>query len=139
MLYVISLVHIYLLTGSLYLLITFIQFPLPLPLASGNNNWSVFLQVVCFWNRIDLQHYVSSWYTIQWFAISMHFKMMTISLIVICHLTKILHNYWLYSPHCTSHTWKFVPFNFLTYFFPSPSPPLLWQPLVLFVCDSASV
>ena len=41
-----------------------------------------------------------------------------ISPVTICHHTKIIHNYWLYSPHCSFHTsdslifnWKFMPFK----------------------------
>ena len=33
---------------------------------------------VCLWSIIDLQHYASSWCTIQWFNISIHFKTITI-------------------------------------------------------------
>ena len=33
---------------------------------------------ICFWRIIELQHYVRSWYTRQWFAISMHFKLITV-------------------------------------------------------------
>ena len=61
---------------------------------------------VCFWSIIDLQHYVSSCCTAQWFNISIRFKMITmINLVIICHHTKILCNYSLYIPHCTFHTW----------------------------------
>ena len=43
-------------------------------------------------------------YTTLWFDISIHFKtIITISLVTICHHTNILHNFWLYSPHCTFH------------------------------------
>ena len=59
---------------------------------------------VCFWSIIDLQRYESSWCRTQWFSISMHYKMLTtISLVTIRHHTKILQNYWLYSPCCTFH------------------------------------
>lgn len=39
----------------------------------------------------------SVYYTTKWFDISIHFKMITIGL-VICHLTKILHDFLLFSP-----------------------------------------
>ena len=42
MLYIASLVLIYLITGSLYLLTTFMSFPLPLPPTSGNHKSDLF-------------------------------------------------------------------------------------------------
>ena len=102
MLYITSLI---LITGSLYLLTVLNQFPLPPPLHLVTADLIFFYEFVWFWSIIDLQYNISSWYTIQWFDISRHFKMITmVSLVVICHHTKILHNYWLYSPHCTLHT-----------------------------------
>ena len=74
MLYITSLVFIYLITESLDLLTTFIQFPFPFPPAS--QIYSRFLQV-CFWNIIDLQHFVHSWDTLLWFDIYTHFKSIT--------------------------------------------------------------
>ena len=73
----------------------------------------------------------SSYYTTLCFAISVHFKMITmINLVMICHHTKTSHNYWL-SPHTvcfilTTHLLrnrKFVSLN-LAHLFPS-SPNLL--------------
>ena len=66
-----------------------------------------YLWVVClFWSIIDRKHYVSSCYRIWWFCISIHFKMITIvSLVTICHHTKILQNYWLFSPRWIFHAW----------------------------------
>ena len=60
---------------------------------------------------------------------NIHFKMITrMSLVTICHCTKILHNYWLYSPHCTFHrydiyfaTGNLYPLISLTYFSPPHS------------------
>ena len=69
MLYITSLVLTCLITGSLHLLTTFLQFPLPrhpIPTpASGNHKSDLFFfEFVClFLNIIDLQYYVSSWYT----------------------------------------------------------------------------
>ena len=49
MLYIVSLVLIYLITGSLCLLTAFIQFPCPLPADSGNQKPDLFLyKSVCF-------------------------------------------------------------------------------------------
>ena len=48
MLYFMSLVLIYLVTGSLYLLTTFIQLCLPPPPASGNHKSDLFCEFVCF-------------------------------------------------------------------------------------------
>ena len=59
MLCITSLVFVYLITGSLYLLTAFIHFPLLLLLTSSNHK-SDFFFWVCFWNIVG-QHYVSSW------------------------------------------------------------------------------
>ena len=93
--------------GSLYLLRAFVEFPFLPPPASGKHKSNLFSELfVCFWNIIDRKHYVSSCYRIWWFSISIHFKMITmVSLVTICHHTKILHNYWLFSPRCTFHAW----------------------------------
>ena len=90
----------YLVTGSLYLLTTFIQFLLSPALNLGNHKSDLFFyELVCFWSIIDLQHDVSSWHTTQWFNISIHYKMITmIKLVVICNPTKLLHYYWLIFP-----------------------------------------
>ena len=59
---------------------------------------------LCFWSIIDLGHSDSSCYTIQWFNICKHFKLITkIFLVTVCHHIKILHNYSLFSLHCTFH------------------------------------
>ena len=123
MLYITSLVLDYLITGSLNLLIIFIQLSLPWsPHLWKSQMWSLFLSFCLFacWSVIDLNHYVSSWCTIWWFDISIHYKIINmISLVTICHHTKILHYFWLYIPH-TVHfipmthllcNWKFVPLN----------------------------
>ena len=132
--------HIYLITGSLYLLTAFIQFPLPLPLGAGNHKSNLFLTCFCFWNIIDLQHCLSFCYTTEWFDISIHFKMITtLNWITICHHTKILHNHWLYSLYCTFHTCDPFILQFeicnllisLPYFFPS----FTSSPLATTVCS----
>ena len=55
-----SLAHIYLISGSLYLLTAFIQFTLFLFSTSDNHKSDFFLLFVRFESTIDLQHYVSS-------------------------------------------------------------------------------
>ena len=57
---------------------------------------------------------------------------------MICHKTKILHGYWLNSPHCSSHTHdsfilqlEVVPLNVSNLFFP-PSNPFLLETTCLF-------
>ena len=54
-----------------------------------------------------------------------------ISLVTVYHRTKILHNYWLYSPHCRFHTHESFILQLeictsisLNYVFPSPPKPL---------------
>ena len=90
--------------------------PLHPHLASNNNKSHLFFcKFACCWSIIYLQHYVDSWYTTQWVNISIRFKMITMISMLSCHYTKILYNYWLYSPHCVNHlffNWKFVPLNF---------------------------
>ena len=137
LLYITYLVLIYLITENLYLLTAFIQFPLASSLVSGNHipDCLFFYEFVCFWSIIDLQHHVSSCYTIQWVFFSIHLKMISKS----CDTTPYKDfNYWLYSPHCTFHThnlfcnWKYLLIS-LMYFSP-PNTPLLWQPLVCSLC-----
>ena len=71
-------------TRSLYILTTFKQFKLLSPSAFGNQN---------------------SLYTTQRFDISMHFKVITTKILtMLCHHTKILHNYLLHFTHCKLHT-----------------------------------
>ena len=66
------------------------------------NSFICFLYIFLTYNW--LKHYVSSWYSTQWFSISIHLQIITIiSLVVICHPTMLSHNYWLYSPHGTFH------------------------------------
>ena len=104
MLYSISLVIIYPIVRSLYFLTSFFQFSLP-PLTSGNHKSGLFFyEFICFVSFVCLKYYGSPWYTMQWFNISVHYKMITkISLVIICHYTKILHHYWQYTPPCTFH------------------------------------
>ena len=60
----------------------------------------------------------------------------TISLVTMCHQTKLLQYYWLYSlycvlpPHDLFYNWKFVAFNPLHLFHPFLHPSHLWQPSV---------
>ena len=42
-------------------------------------------------------------YRIQWFDVSVHFKMITTVKSDYSLSSKTLHNHWLYSPHCTFH------------------------------------
>ena len=94
---------------------------------------------------VDIQYFTSFRCTTQWFNIYMHCELIiTISLVTICHHTKLRHNYWLYSLCCTLHLcdlfykWECVPLNLLHLFFQSPHPPSLWLPpvcsLYLWVC-----
>ena len=150
MLYITSLVLIYLLTGSLYLLTTFIQFPPPSPPPTYTNYKSVlfFSEFACFLKYYCLQHYASFWCITCWFDTSIHYKMITTKNLVNipCH-TKLLTYYWLYYPHCTFHpwhssicNWMFVPLNFPHLFHSFPYPlPSGNQPFVLCMCESISV
>ena len=86
----IPLVLICIITGSLCLSATFIQFPfspsLPPPLVNIN---LIFFLWVCFWSIVDPQHYVSSWS-------AYYLKIIiTVNLVAICQHTKMLHYYWL--------------------------------------------
>ena len=115
-----------------------IPFPPPPSLIAANLVsffMSSFTCLCVFWSITDLQYYVSLWYITQKSDIYIYFKIINISLVVICHHTKILHNYRLYFPHCTFHTCMnvhTVHFIYsetesldllipLTYFSPSPS------------------
>jgi len=65
MLYISTLVLIYLITESLDLLTTVLQFFFPLPSTSGNHildffSYELFCWLVCFWSITDLQHHVIS-------------------------------------------------------------------------------
>lgn len=73
--------------------------PKPLPLVI-TNLISFSLLLFVFWNIIVLQYHVSFCDTTQWFYISVYFKMITVSLVMICYHTNI-HKYWLFSAHCT--------------------------------------
>lgn len=50
----------------------------------------------CFEGELT-PHRVSSCYTTSLFAVSIHCKMITVSLVTICYHAKISHNLWLYS------------------------------------------
>ena len=92
------------------------------------------------WSMINLQHYISFRYTTYWFNIFVHYKMNpTISLLTICHHTKLLQYYWLYSLCYTLHlwdlfyNWEFVLLNPLHLFCPHPHPHTLWWLPVTFL------
>ena len=108
MIYIVSLVLTYPITRNLYLLTVFIQFPLLKPHTPPlvtTNPISFSMDLFVCRSIIDLQYYVSFWSMVSWVNISVYFKIITmVSLVTICHHTKILHNYWLCSPHCTFHT-----------------------------------
>ena len=53
-----------------------------------------------FKSMTDLQNHVSSWYTTQWFSVSIHHKMINHVSSPYVINTKLLH-YWLYFPVCT--------------------------------------
>jgi len=105
MLYNTSLVVIYFITGSLYLLTTFIQFLLrplhPTPWESQIS--SLFsMSFVCFWNIMDLQNYVSSWCMTLWLHVSVNYTI--VSLVTSCRHTNIFHYY-----YQIPHTVHFIP------------------------------
>ena len=111
MLCITSLVLIDLITGSVFLLTTFLYFPLLClpPLVTTNLisfSVSLFLFLLKYtWlnNRHYVRQCVSSWCITWWFDISIHYKMITMmSLVTICHHTKVL-LHWLYFPCCTFH------------------------------------
>lgn len=93
MLHVTSLVLTYLIAGSVHILTTFIQFPLPTPQptpASGNHKPDLFLyEFVCLGSIIYLQHYAGSWCTTQWFSISRYFKMITTKICLLFELVSV--------------------------------------------------
>ena len=67
------------------------------------------------WSIIDLQHYVSSWCTAQWFSISMHYKMITMtSLDTVCHHTWmcVLSCVWLFATLLTGACKAPLPIEF---------------------------
>ena len=88
---------------------------------------------------------VSSWYTTEWFDISIYLRMVTMrSLVMMSHYIKIIYNYWLYSPvHFISMThlfcnWELVPLKSPHLFLSLSHPPSLWPPpvcsLYLWLC-----
>ena len=84
----------------MYLLTAFI----PLPLVTTNLISFPMSLFICIWSIIDLQHYVSFYYTTQSFSISVPVKMSTmINQVTISHHTFVLHSYWLCSPPCMFH------------------------------------
>ena len=92
----------------------------------GSSVHGIFQLRVLEWGAIAF-----SSYTTQWLDISIHFKLITmIILLTMCHHTKILHSYSLYFPHWINFIpWLiyFVIGSFyilisLTYFFPPASP-----------------
>ena len=107
MLGITSLVRTDLITGILYPLTTFIQFALLLYLLLLDTTHLVlflcmcyFFNLICCWSITDLRNYFSTCYTdntvIQRkFENDRHKS---------SYHTKILHVYWLYSPHCTFQT-----------------------------------
>ena len=129
-------------TGSLYLFTAFIQFSLHSTTTSGNHKFDLFFyKFVYFWSTVDIQHHVSSCYRTEWFAISVHFKLITAtSLVTICHHARIYKviNYILLTLYFMPVThlfcsWKFAPLN-LPYPFP-PSPlTYLFMSVTLFKC-----
>ena len=142
MLYSTPLVLIYLITGSLYLLNAFLQFTISSPPCTSCNYKFIifFYESVCLLLRyiINLQHYVSSYCTTQWFNISILFKMLTtVRLVTVCHHAKILciTDSISHPVHFISMTqlfckWKPVLLHLPYPFLSSPRPLPLWQPHV---------
>jgi len=134
MLYSTPLVLIYLITGSLYLLIVFLQFTISSPSRTSSNYKFIifFYESVCLLLRyiINLQH-VSSYCTTQRFDISIHFKMLTtVSLVTVCHHAKILciiasisHPVHFIPATQLFCKWKFVLLHLPHPFLSSPCPP----------------
>ena len=140
MLYIMSLVLIYLITVSLYLLTAFIQFPLPThpPLVSSIISFSI----VCFWSILDNIMLVSSTQHSDLLLLTFqndHEDKSSYNMTPYKNITKMLIVHFITVTHLF-HNWKFAPLN-LTHLFLLPSP-LLWQPLVyslylefcLFIC-----
>ena len=149
MLYITYLVLIYLKAGSLYLLTTSIQFPVPWPLPLVTTNvisFSISLFICLFvkynWPTTECYFLIHNI-----FDISVHFKMiMIINLVMICHHTKILTiiEYVNHAEHFTPLThlfcnWKFVHLNLPHPFLFSPTPfPSGNHQFVLCIYDSVS-
>ena len=81
----------------------------PQSLASGNHKSDLLFYkfayfFLCFWNVIDPQHCLSLLYNrpIQYFFRFQNDRHNKSSYVY--HHTKVIHNYWLYSPHCIFHT-----------------------------------
>ena len=83
-----------------------IPFPPPPSLIAANLVsffMSSFTCLCVFWSITDLQYYVSLWYITQKSDIYIYFKIINISLVVICHHTKWSQYYRPYSPCETFH------------------------------------
>ena len=63
---------------------------------------SFFAVVGCFWNTVDLQHYVPI--TQHSVLIFLYMSNWSQHLVIMHHHTKILHSYWLHSLYCNFHT-----------------------------------
>ena len=107
--------------------------PVPTPTSDNHKSYLSFYEIVCFWVIIDLMLVSVIQHRLK---ISIHFKIITtITLVTICHYTKISHN-WLYSPHCTFHTQDSLILEPKVCTSESPSlvfspfPHPLWQPSV---------
>ena len=108
--------------GSLCLKTTCIQFPSPLTPTSGYHKTDLFFyEFVYFRSIIDLKHYVSFRCTVQWFSVSVHYKMITTrSLLTMC--PQLLQCDWLYPSWGAFHfndyfvTGSVYPLISLTYF-----------------------
>ena len=108
----------------------FLQFPSPHAPTSGDHKSDLFFyEFVWFWSVTNVQRFVSSCYTTQWFNISMHSEMITmVNPVTICYHIKSLLTCWLMFPTlCTSYPWViyFVTESLcllisLPYFSPSP-------------------
>ena len=131
MLYITSLVLI--ITGNLYLLTVFIQFPSPPTPASGNHKPDLFFYgFVCFWSRIDLKDHVSSWSTnsdwifldvTQWSPWQVQLPSITIQRYY-TSIHSIPHMTWVVSMTHLFRNWKFIPLNLphLVLWFPTAHP-----------------
>lgn len=91
-LYITSLILSYLITKSLHLFTTFIQFLPPPPFYPLHLETAIlifFPEFLFLWSIIDLESYVSFCYTTKWFDISIHLIMMsTVCLVMKCHIQR---------------------------------------------------
>ena len=114
-------------------MIAFLQFTISSPPHTSCNYKFIifFYESVCLLLRyiINLQQYVSSYCTTQWFNISILFKMLTTVRLVSLSPHKDIMHYWLYFPPCTFHTHDSIILQMKTYtassplsisFFPTP-------------------